>query len=290
MARGRPWALALREGGLHRIGSGRGRARTAEIRRRGRSGASAAGRGRLKRDALQVGRSSTRGPGAAAAHGRRVPPRAERPPRAPQPGAPPEHARGGHAAPGAQRHRHRKRVSRCSSEERPRPTHNRTREAALRNGPPGTATPLPPSEAPARRARTRLPARSALLLFLCFTSGDSRELVGKSREHPRRLSRCLPATALFLPPRPPGRLPSIPVPASPPAPRSPPRGLIWSPAMDAPSAGQSAPVAGGLAAADARCSARRPCLSRPESLGGRPGLGLGSLPRTSAPGPREPRA
>lgn len=108
-------------------------------------------------------------------------------------------------------------------------------------------------------AGTRLLAGSALLFLCCPppTPGPkiSRELAGRSRElRPWASSAALAVFArdCFLPPSPaspPAFLPSFPVWPPPPSPAGPlPAGIIWSPAMDSPSAGQFMATALALAA------------------------------------------
>lgn len=141
----------------------------------------------------------------------------------------------------------------------------------------------------------------------------SRELAGRSRElRPWASSAALAVFArdCFLPPSPaspPAFLPSFPVWPPPPSPAGPlPAGIIWSPAMDSPSAGQFMAAALPLAAcaavrrgpSSALLTVRRgvsPALRlgcspfRAEAAKARPPRSLPALPRggNSAPG-REP--
>lgn len=144
-----------------------------EIRRWGRR-ASALERWRRKRGDLQAGRSNTGEAEAPGAQGRRVPSSCWSAPCAPanRPPCPSTRVEATQRA-GADGHHQGERASRCSSEERPRPTHpagpqshSRTPEATLSNGlrAPTTLPPCVPPASPALRLAPPLP-------FLCFPSG-----------------------------------------------------------------------------------------------------------------------
>lgn len=156
--------------------------------------------------------------------------------------------------------------------------------------------PPPHRSPPLRRAAETAqgPAHGLAPPFSFFVSPGpkiSRELAGKPRVRgPRASSAALAVFArdCFLPPSPASPLAFLPVfPARPPPP-SPagplPAGIIWSPAMDSPSAGQfPAAAAVALAAGGVRCRPPWPLLCF--SYGHRGGGGSGGgLPRSTGLG------